>query len=52
LTFHVEVIECPFCQANLADLRAKASQSAAATKSRHNRILRSSQHLLGEDSRS
>jgi len=51
LTFHLDVIECPFCQANLADLKAKASQSAAATKSRHNRILRSSQHLLGEDGR-
>ena len=51
LTFHLDVIECPFCQANLADLKAKASQSAAATKSRHNRILRSSQHLLGENER-
>ncbi len=51
LTFHLEVIECPFCQANLADLKAKTSQPSSATKSRHNRILRSSQHLLGEDGR-
>ena len=49
LQFHIEVVECPFCQANLADLKAKASQSAAAIKSRHNRILRSSQHLLGSE---
>src|SRR4051794_9544657 len=52
LTFHLQVVECPFCQANLADLQAKASQPTAAVKSRHNRILRSSQHLLGEEGRS
>jgi len=52
LTFHVEVIECPFCQANLADLRAKSAQPSSASKSRHNRILRSSQHLLGDEGRS
>jgi hypothetical protein len=52
LKFHLEVVECPFCQANLADLRAKTAQPTAATKSRHNRILRSSQHLLGDEGRS
>lgn len=51
LRFHVDVIECAFCQANLADLKAKASQPAAAIKSRHNRILKSSQHLLGDEGR-
>jgi hypothetical protein len=51
LKFHLEVVECPFCQANLADLQAKATQPAALVKSRHNRILRSSQHLLGEEGR-
>lgn len=51
LKFHVEVVECPFCQANLADLKAKASQPAAAVKSRHARILKSSQHLLGDEGR-
>ncbi len=50
--FHLEVIECPFCQANLADLRARAEQPPAAVKNRHNRILRSSQHLLGDEGRS
>ena len=29
LTFHLDVIECPFCQANLADLKA---QSQATTR--------------------
>jgi hypothetical protein len=51
LKFHLEVVECPFCQANLADLQAKASQPASAVKNRHNRILRSSQHLLGDEGR-
>lgn len=51
LKFHVEVIECPFCMANLADLKAKAEQPVALIKSRHNRILTSSRHLLGDDSR-
>jgi hypothetical protein len=51
ITFHVEVIECPFCQANLADLKAKTAQPSTATQQRRNRILKSSQHLLGEDGR-
>ena len=51
LKFHLDVVECPFCQANLADLKAKSSQPAAAVKSRHNRILKSSQHLLGDEGR-
>ena len=52
LKFHLEVVECPFCQANLADLQAKASQPASAVRGRHNRILKSSQHLLGDEGRS
>jgi hypothetical protein len=49
ITFHLDVIECPFCQANLADLKSKTAQPSAASQ-RHNRILRSSQHLLsGEE---
>src|SRR5215471_15159377 len=50
LQFHLDVVECPFCQANLADLRAQ-SQAAAAkvSKTRQHRILQSSQHLLGSE---
>ncbi len=54
LTFHLEVVECPFCQANLADLQAQsqAASAASASKSRQRRILQFSRHLLGEDQRS
>ncbi len=54
LTFHLEVVECPFCLANLADLKAQSQAAAVphASKSRQRRILQSSQHLLGDDKRS
>src|SRR5262245_11399523 len=53
IQFHLDVIECAFCQANLADLKAQSQASAAAkaSKTRQRRILQSSQHLLGEDRR-
>jgi hypothetical protein len=53
LTFHLEVVECPFCQANLADLKVQSQTAAAAhaSKSRQHRILQSSQHLLSEEKR-
>jgi uncharacterized protein YbaR (Trm112 family) len=46
LKFHLDVVACPYCQANVADLRSKGTQ-APAIQSRHNRIVQSSQHLLG-----
>jgi hypothetical protein len=51
--FHLDVVECPFCRANLADLeaQAQASTAAQASKSRQHRILRSSQHLLGDEAK-
>ncbi len=52
LTFHLEVIECPFCQANLADLKAQSQTATAAHASQTRQaggFLQSSQHLLGED---
>jgi len=54
LTFHLEVVECPFCLANLADLKAQSQTAAVAhaSRSRQRRILQSSQHLLGDDKRS
>jgi hypothetical protein len=51
ISFHLDVIECPFCQANLADLKTKTAQPTTATQQRRNRILKSSQHLLGDDAR-
>jgi hypothetical protein len=54
LTFHLEVVECPFCQANLDDLKAQSqtTTAASASKSRQRRILQSSRHLLGEEKQS
>jgi hypothetical protein len=54
LTFHLKVVECPFCLANLADLKALSQTAAAghASKSRQRRFLQSSQHLLGDEKRS
>jgi hypothetical protein len=51
LKFHLEVVECPFCQANLADLEAQSKTPTApqASRTRQHRILKSSQHLLGEE---
>jgi hypothetical protein len=53
LTFHIEIVECPFCKANLDDLRMQTQTTAAASasKNRQHRILQSSQHLLNEDKR-
>ena len=47
LKFHLDVIACPYCQANVADLKSKGAQVPAAIQNRHNRIVQSSQHLLG-----
>jgi hypothetical protein len=46
LRFHIEVVECPFCRANLADLERKAGQAAPASHSRYVRIFEGSRHLL------
>jgi len=53
IQFHIDEVECPFCRANLDDLKAQsqASTAAKASKSRQHRILQSSQHLLGEEKR-
>ena len=47
LRFHIEVVACPFCQANLADLEGKAEAHTADAQSRRQQILQSSRHLLG-----
>ncbi len=47
LKFHLDVIACPYCQANVADLKSKGAQVPAAIQHRQNRIIQSSQHLLG-----
>lgn len=47
--FHLEVVECPYCQANLADMKAQGAAAEAASRGRRQRILRSSAHLLGDE---
>ena len=46
ITFHLDVIACPFCLANLADLRGKADPTSPS-QARQKRIYHSSRHLLG-----
>ncbi len=48
IQFHLEVVECPFCRANLADLQAQAEPESAGRppETRQHRILASSRHLL------
>src|SRR6478609_1966644 len=46
ITFHINVIACPICQANVADLKGKASKATVTSQSRHKRIFESSIHLL------
>jgi hypothetical protein len=50
LTFHLDVIACPFCQANLADLEGRVTpRGTPASKTRQSRIFQSSRHLLSND---
>lgn len=49
ITFHIDVVECAFCKANLTDLRGKAEQGAR-TQTRRQRYFHSSRHLLSGDS--
>jgi hypothetical protein len=54
LTFHLELVECPFCQANLADLKAQTQAASAASpsaKRRRQRIFDTGVPLLGEGKR-
>jgi hypothetical protein len=46
LDFHLQVIGCPYCQANLADLEAQKKEPASKAKERRRRIFQSSAGLL------
>ena len=46
LRFHLETIACPFCRANLADLKAQQEESVQHAKQRRQRIFQSSAGLL------
>lgn len=51
IQFHLEVVECPFCRANLDDLKAQAEPEppGRTPATRQSRILTSSRHLLSGD---
>lgn len=49
LTFHLEVVACAFCRANLADLEGQFSADSPAVQTRHRRIFHSSRHLLANE---
>ena len=50
LQFHIDVVACPYCQANLLDLKHKAEPAAAEVRAtRQGRFLQSSRHLLGDE---
>ena len=52
IKFHIDVVECPYCQANFADLeRRQAGPPSPTTTGRRDRILKVVQDLLGEDRR-
>ena len=44
--FHLETILCPFCLANLADLKAQQGEPTPQAKKRHRKIYESSAGLL------
>ncbi|RUL81425.1 hypothetical protein [Tautonia sociabilis] len=49
IIFHLEVVECPFCRANLADLRGQFAADTPSTQVRQRRYFQSSRHLLSND---
>jgi hypothetical protein len=49
IRFHIDVVECPFCLANLSDLRGQFAADAPSSQTRQRRYFQSSRHLLGSD---
>jgi hypothetical protein len=49
--FHLEVVECPFCQANLIDLQHQANAAAGASRKRREQIFQVVRDLLNEECR-
>jgi len=45
-TFHLEVIGCPYCVANLADLKALSEEPGTHNRERQKRIVRASAEIL------
>ena len=52
IKFHIEVVECLYCRANLIDLeRRQAGHSTPSAKARETRFLEATREFLGEDGR-
>jgi anti-sigma factor RsiW len=47
ISFHLETVGCPFCQANLADLKAQQEEAAPRARERRRRFFASSAGFLG-----
>jgi transcriptional regulator NrdR family protein len=47
IRFHIEVVECPFCRANLADLESKSRPLTEQDQIRRRRIYDSGRGLIG-----
>jgi len=52
IRFHLEVIGCPFCTANMEDLRARQAELAPQARARQQRFVASSADLLRSTRRS
>ena len=48
IRFHIDVVGCPFCQANLVDLETRAEADSPSLQARRRQIHDSSRHLLGD----
>ncbi|MGL4419812.1 MAG: hypothetical protein ACRCZF_04025 [Gemmataceae bacterium] len=52
IKFHLEIVGCAVCQANLDDLTRRQAETATSTTSRRQRILKSSAGLIRKPGRS
>jgi hypothetical protein len=46
IAFHLDIVECPYCQANRADLEARQAEAPPHTQHRRQRFFASSAGLL------
>jgi hypothetical protein len=46
IEFHIKVVGCPYCQANLEDLMRRQAEADSAVKKRRQRIVQSSVGIL------
>lgn len=51
IEFHLKVIGCPYCEANLVDLEAQQQEAASTTRQRRKRIYESGAGMINADKR-